>query len=820
MTDLRFSLRSLRRSWPASLLIVGMLGLGIGAATAVFSTFDALLLRPLPGAAHPEQLVSLETVRKGVLHVSLAYPDYRDYRDRSRSFASIAARNATWVSLRAPDGARRVVAELVTGNYFSTLAVSPAAGRLIGPGEGASSSAPFIAVLSDSLWRSSFASDPSVVGKVVQINGYPFQVIGIAPRAFRGTVPNRSTAVFLPLGRVHELAPRLFRGILENRASLWLGVFGRLKSAVSLSQAQAEIDTLTGQIVAANPITNEGRSIHLLAGLGYDSEDRATLNRLFLLLLAGVGLLLLIVCGNVANLLLARGAGRRREIAIRLSLGCSRRRLIRQLTLEATALGIAGGVVGVLLAPWLTTAFGSLPQSQFGFQSLPFSLDWRVAAFAIVITVTCCLLSSLAPALRSTSPDLVDSLKNGSAGAGLAHSGVFRSLVMLQVGISFVLLVSAGLLVRSMRSALQTTAGFRSRGVLLASLDLGIQGYSEAQGQAFYRRLLEGLRQSPGVLSASLSQTAPASPFDSKISVFYPGQAPPPEQRAGRIFDLGVRTDFNPVSPRYFESLSIPLVRGRDFQDSDDASAPDVCILSQSLASRLWPDGDAVGRWLDWPPDNGAMRHLQVVGVVGDVRHRSPLEPAPLMLYVPIQQQYDARATILLRYRGEASAAEQALVGAVAALDPSVPVFSLRTLDEQVGEALWQQSAAARLIGLFGALAVVLAAAGLYGVMSYLVARRTREIGVRLAIGAQRNAILALVLRQSLRMVWIGLALGLAASFAAARILRQLVTGISRVDAGTVLLAAGLLSVVGLLAAWLPALHASHLDPVVALHHE
>jgi len=336
----------------------------------------------------------------------------------------------------------------------------------------------------------------------------------------------------------------------------------------------------------------------------------------------------------------------------------------------------------------------------------------------------------------------------------------------------------------------------------------------------FYRELVERLSQARDIISGAIAQTAPSSPFDGKVSVFYPGQAPPPEQRQGGLFDLGVRTDFNPVSRNYFETLSIPLIRGRDFTMADDENSAHVCIISESLAQRLWPNAVAVGQWLDWPPDNGPTRRLQVIGVAGNTLHRSPLEPAPLMMYVPILQEYTPAMTILLHARGDDASAEQRLVREVSAIDGDVTIHSVRTLKEQVQNALWQQRIAARLLALFGGLAFILSSAGLYGLVSYLMTNRTRELGVRMALGAQRGAIVRLVLQQSFAMVWIGLAVGMTATWLATRTLQRLLFGVSPMDARTLVLAVGLLCAAGLLAASIPARRASRVDPMVALRHD
>jgi predicted permease len=411
-------------------------------------------------------------------------------------------------------------------------------------------------------------------------------------------------------------------------------------------------------------------------------------------------------------------------------------------------------------------------------------------------------------------------MKDGTSGAGVARPRLSHFLVALQVGISVVLLIGAGLMIRSARNAFTAPSGYVSSRVLLANFDLGLQGYDVSQGTRFYQAILTRLRRQTGIESVSLAQTAPSSSFVSKVSLFHPGEVPPPQDRDGRLFDLGIRTDLNPVTSGYFDTLSIARLRGRDFNDADNAGAPGVCIVSKSLAQRLWPDADATGQLIEWPPDIGPVRHLQVVGVVDDVHHRSPLDASSLMVYVPFWQEYESRATIIIRYRGDAGEASRTLVREVAAVAPEVAAFSVRTLGEQVQDTIWQQRSAARLIGLFALAAIILAATGLYGLMSYVVARRGRELGIRMALGARPAQLLWLVARQSFTLVSGGVAAGILSSFLGTRMLKQLLFGISGTDAVTFAAVAVATTMVGLAATLVPARRAARVDPLVSLKNE
>jgi predicted permease len=820
MHDVRLGIRALRRDPGFFLVLVGILALGVGAATAVFSAFDGLLLQPLPGIPRPTSLISLETVRKGTLHVSTSFPDYRDYREQNSAFESMAARISFWVLMDKGDESRRVTAELITGTYFSTLGLNASAGRLIEGAEADSTSAPAVAVISHALWRSNFGLDPHVVGKVVRINSQPFEVIGVAPKDFRGTYPHRRTDIYVPLGRVRQLIPHLSAGILENRASLWLSMFGRLKEGTTIRTAQSEFDVLSQKIRAANPVTNEGRTIQLVSGLGFDSDDRSTLRRFFVLLTGVVVLLLTIVCANAANLLLARGITRRREIAIRIALGATRVRLLRQLLAEGALVALLGGLGALAVAPVIFAAFGKLPRSFFGFDSMPTSIDGVVLAFTVGLAAACSLLFSIAPAVQARSVNVGHAMKDGGSGTGTLRSRLPKILIVVQVGVSVVLLVGAGLMIRSVRIALDLPSGYTANRVLLANVDLGLQAYSELDGEHFYQNLVSRLRQQAGVEAVSLAQTAPSSSFVSKISLFHPGEVPSLQDREGRLFDLGVRTDYNPVTPGYFETLSITRLRGRDFDDRDTADSPRVCILSQSLAQRLWPNQEAIGQQLEWPPDNGEVRHLQVVGVVADVQHRSPLDRAALMVYMPLAQEYDSRATILVRYRGSLAEAQRMLLRESAAIDRTLAVFSVRTLEEQAQDTLWQQRTAARLIGLFAGVAILLTAIGLYGLLSYVVARRNREFGVRMALGARRVQLAWLVVQQSSVLLFGGIGLGLLAASLLARLWNSLLVGVSSTDAITFASVALAALLIGATATLIPARRATRTEPMLCLRSE
>ena len=818
LQDIRYAARLLARQPGFTLVAVLTLALGIGATTAIFSLINAVLLRPLPGIQNPEQLVTLQRLQNDNRFLSFGYPDYLDYRDQSQSFSGLAAHSGTPLSFN-QGITERIRGDLVTGNYFSLLGVKAARGRLILPDDDRAG-APPVVVLSYAFWQRAFGSDESVMGQTVPLNGHSFTVVGVADQDFGGTWTGQPFDLWLPLAWQPQAIPRMSPGTLQSRASGWIGIFGRLKTGVPLEQARAELQAIARQLAQSYPDTNEHRGVDLFAGLGLDPDDRASLGKFLGLLLAAVALLLLIACSNVANLLLVRALTRRREIAVRLALGAGRVRLIRQLVTEGALLSLLAGIVGLVLAPWTASLLLAFQQPVFTLRELDLTPDARVLTFTLLVSVLTGILFALAPAWQASKTDLVTSLKEGAPAAS-RRTGLQSSLVVSQVALSLVLLIGAGLVVRTMRAVLTLDRGFETRNLLLLSLDLSIQGYSEPQGVAFFEQLQARLEKLPGVHSVSLAKTVPPNDWSDRISIFQEGQAIPPQEfRQGHEFEIGLRIDANHIAPRYFATLGIPLIRGRDFTPQDRANTPWVAIVSEKLAQRLWPGQDAIGKRIVWPPWEGPPRVLEVVGVARDTRYRSLLAEPPLLLYFPVLQYYDGRATLVLRTVTEAASFLPAIRAEVAALDKNLPVFAVKTMTEQMGSSLWQQRMAAGLIGSFGALALLLTAIGLAGVLADSVAQRTHEIGIRMALGARPADVLTLILGQGLRLALLGVAAGLAAAFVLTRFLSTLLFGVSATDPLTFASVTLLLAAVALLACYLPARRASRVEPLVALRYE
>lgn len=815
--DLSYAFRLLIKTPGVSAMAIIALALGIGANTAIFSLVNGALIRPLPGVVDPQHLVTLERTQNGRTYNG-TYPDYVDFRDNSHSFVGLAAHCGTPLSFN-QGSPERLRADLVSGNYFSVLGVSPEIGRLIGPADDGQPGEHMVAVLSHAFWRRAFGGDAGVIGTTIKLNGYDFTIIGVTSREFNGTQTGGTYDVWIPLKMQAQAMPRtLGRHWFEDRSAGWLGLFGRIKPGVSVEQSNAELASIAAGLETRYPDTNSGRSVTVIPGLGLDSDDRASLRNFLSLLLAAVMLLLLIGCGNVANLLLLRAAARRREIAVKIALGATRGRLIRQLLTEGLLLSMIAGGLGLILAPWSTDLIIALQQPAYGLSGIDVSLDARVLIFTISLSVLTAVVFGLAPAIQASKIDLVTSLKDGAPSSGYRRSRLQGSLIVAQVAVSLVLLIGAGLAVRTMQSALRMERGFDSENMVLMSMDLTIRGYSPSQGQSFYEELLKRVDALPGVVSSSLAKTVPPNDWSDRLSVFLPGEEPPPEML--RRDDLGIRVDANRIAPNYFRTLGIPLVDGREFTNRDREGVMPVAIINQKLAKRLWPDDSAVGKLLSVPFWNEPRPPVQIIGVASDTKHRSLLEDMPMLIYLPELQSYDGRATLVARTSGDPTTLIPAIRNEVAALDKDLTLQAVKTMSEQIESTLWQQRTAAGLIGVFGLLALSLAAIGIYGVIGHSVEQRTREIGIRMALGADAAGVQRMILRQGFLLAVIGVLVGLGAALALTRLMSSLLYGVSATDPFTfasssvVLLAA----VVG--ACLVPARRATKVDPMIALRCE
>jgi len=814
---LRDAVRGVRRSPGSSLLVVLALGLGIGATTAVFSVVDAVLFRSLQ-ADRPQELVRVVATNEAHSEYSnQSFPVYADYRDQSDAFVSLAA-FADWtaahlsVSGRAPE---RVSAALATANFFDVLGVRPQVGRLFRLDEDHRGSAPIV-VLADRSYRRRFGADPAVVGSTLRVNGHPFTVVGVAPRGFVGVGLESVPEMWIPIVQQPLVDPEMAtERPLETRSMSWLDIVGRLRPGVSVAAAQARLDVIAKRRAAAQPERERDPFALVVpaAEAMLEPGPGRTTRRLYGLLLGTAALVLLVACADVAGLLLARGERRQRELAIRMAVGASRGQVVRQLLGEALVLSTTGAAVGALLAAWGAEALVAAvpPEVALPMDAATSALEPRVLAVAAIAGLLSGLLAGLVPALRSSRPSLLPALRD-EAGATTSGARVsFRSaLVVSQVALSCVLLVGAGLLVRTLLNLNRLDTGFRPQGLLLASYDLARQGYEGERARVAHERLLEAIRAMPGVESVSAARSAPVQSSGMRVSVEPEGYTP----RPGEV----VNVDFNVVTPGHFDTLGVPLRGGRDLAASDREGSPSVVVVSQSLAERFWPGQDPIGKLLrDLGPRGAA--HV-VVGVVADVKLRQLTEDPRPIVYVPLAQWPMPRMTLAVRTSLPTREAVVSLRAAVARVDPELPLFRVRTLEDHIAASLARERLLAGLFTAFGGLALVLSWAGLYGLVSFVTASRTREIGVRMALGAAATDVVRIVVGQGLRLAAVGLVVGLGVAIALARLLSGLLYGVHPVDLPTLAVVAALALLAGAAAGHLPARRAVRIEPGAALRHE
>jgi putative ABC transport system permease protein len=811
--DLLYTFRMFARSPGFTAVIVITLALSIAANTAVFSVVSAILLRPLPGIREPEKLVSLYRVQNGQAFDNMGYPDYRDYRDRSQSLAGLAAHSGVALSFNSGTP-ERLLGDLVTGNYFDVLGVRPAAGRLLVEDDDAA------AVIGYGLWERKFGGSASAIGAKIELNGYPFTVVGVTEKGFRGTIVSLPFEVWAPLRTQPRLLARLSSGIMENRNAGWLELFGRLKAGVDVRQADAEIRTIATQLAHAYPSSNGKRTAALAAGVGMYPDDRSEVSGLLALLSGAVALLLAIACANVAGMLLLRAMGRTREIAIRLATGATRQRILSQLLTEGLVLALIAGTIGVVLAAWSTQAIlaasrGTAPSL---IRHAGAEINGTVLAFTLLATVATGLLVALAPAMQSLKVDLTNSLKSGLPGSGVRSTRLRSVLVAGQVALSLVLLSGAGLLFSGLYRIVTADPGFDATDTAMAAGDLTLEQYSEERGLAFYRELLGRLGAMPGVVSASLALSVPPTEWPGATSIFHPGQEPAPEELQGHEFELGLRVNINHISPNYFRTLRISLLAGRDFTDSDRAGAPGVVIVSNKLAEKMWPGENPIGQRIAYPRWEGPRRPpFEVIGVAQDVRHLALTSAAPLLLYVPIAQEYDGRARVVVRTTPGNQSGIAMIQRAVAATDKSMAVFDAQTGAQHSADSLWQQRMAATWIGAFSLMALLAAVVGLYAVIAQSVAQRTREVGIRMALGANSRSVAALVIKQGMLLALAGILVGVPVSVGFTGLVRRYLAGIEGESTLALAAISMLLVLVMLGACWIPARRAMRIDPMEAL---
>lgn len=802
--DLRYGLRQLLKRPGFTALAIISMALGIGANTAIFSLVDTVLLRPLP-VREPSQLVAVNgSLRSGADFTVQSYLNYKDYRDRSGNvFNGLLAYRFVVTSLSHNGVNERAWGYVVSGNYFDVLGVKPALGRAFRPEEDRTPGSHPVVVLSHGCWQRRFGSDPAIIGKSVLFNGRPFTIIGVAPEGFVGTEVAYSPEMWIPLMMAKQVEPG--STWLDDRDSDNLFVVGRLKNGVTMPQAAAELQGITLQMAKEHPKENAGRGVRLMPPGLFIPGIRNAIFAFAAVLTAVGGLVLLLAYVNLANLLLARATERQKEIAIRLAVGASRGRLIRQLLTESVMLSLAGGGAGILLALWINRFVASIKLPTDIALLFDLRIDWRVLLFTLALSVAAGILFSLLPALQSSKPALVPALKDESSMAGFRRSRLRNGLVIAQVSLSLVLLVSAGLIVRSLQAAQQMRPGFNPRNAVALSFDLGLQGYDDAKGRTFFKRVLERAKAVPGMRSAAFGQTLPLSLDYSNSAIYIEGQPAVPTSQ----LPLAIP---NSVSPNYFQTMGIAL-RGRDFREDENKKDSRVAVVNETFARRLLHGGNAIGKRFNFSGPKDPF--WEIIGVVGDGKYNTLGEEPKAAFFRPIRY-FDSQATLVARTEGDPHAVLAALRREVQEIDPTLPLFDVKTLTEHMEIPLFPARMAAGTLGSFGVLALILAAIGIYGVMSYVVAGRTREIGLRMALGAQSSNVRQLILRQGMTLALIGAAI----AFGASQLLKSLLYGVSVADPVTFAVVTFLLGSVALLACWLPAHRATRVDPMIALRNQ
>ena len=805
--DLRFGFRMLIKKPGFTIIAVLSLALGTGANTAIFSFINALLLRPLP-IDRPNEMVSLNNAEAKQAFPSFSYPNYEDFRDRNEVFAGLIGYRFTPLSMSHDGINERVWGFEVSGNYFGVLGVDTILGRTISPDDDRVPGASPVAVMSYKCWQQRFGGDQSIIGKDVIVNGRGFTIIGVAPRGFFGTEVVSQPELWFPMAMEAQLETG--NNWLDDREAKNIFLQGRLKPGVSVLQAQTALNSIAIDLEREYPNINEGKRVELsppgLIGLAM----RGPVMGFSGLLMAVVGLVLLLACINLANLLLARAADRRREIAVRLALGATRFRLVRQLLTESLILAFCGGALGLLPASWLVNLAASFkvpPNIPLAFD---IHIDYRVFIFTFLLSLGTGVLFGLLPALQATRTDLIPALKAEPSFGGHRKSWLKSSLIVFQIALSLMLLVAGGLMMRSLAQAQTVDLGFDPKNALEVAFDLRLQGYKSAQGKEFQKHVLDRVRALPGVQTAGIADMIPVDLHFSRTAVFIEGQSP--ERTANTPSAM-----INRAGPRYFQAMGTRLLSGRDFTEQDDQKSPRVAIVNETFARRFFPGEDPLGKRFSLGRPEGIKN--QIVGVVEDGKYAGLNESPKPFVCRPVWQSEIGATSVIVRTDGDPQRMIGAVTREVQDLDTHLPISS-NTLIGKLDVPLLGARIGASLLGGFGLLALALAAIGIYGVISYAVSTRTHEIGIRMALGAQKSDVLTLVLGQGLRLTLIGIAIGLGAALGLTQFMKAVLFGVSATDPITFAMASVVLGSVALLACYLPARRATRVDPMVALRHE
>jgi predicted permease len=819
--DIKYAMRALRKAPGFAVIAIVTLGLGMAINTTVFSVINGLLLRSLP-VSHPEQITVLALKQQGTDGFqTFSYPDFLDIRSQSKSIGEVFAYRTSLVSIVAQNRGDHCIISRVSGNYFSTLGIQPALGRLILPTEGQTPNSDPVIVLSYAYWQKRFNRDPSIVGKTVQVDDHAMTVVGIAPKDFLGTYAFLSMDGFIPIGATTGAmgleSENVLKEFWEKRDRRSISLLARLNPGVDLKQASATFGVVANRIAEQHPDTDKAISIQVfpekLARPEPDPDNTIPYTALAFTALGA--LVLLVACFNIANVLLVRATVRQREMAIRAAIGAGRVRLIRQYLTESLMLALFGGIAGMLLGWWAAGFLGSLNLGTDLPVKFNFDPDLRVFLFALGVVVLTGAVVGILPALRVARTDVNTMLREGgrsSTDGGRRH-WVRNGLVMAQVAGSLLLLIVAGLFVRSARHAEQISLGFNPDHVLDIPIDVKQVGYTDEQGKQFFRTLDERLRVLPGVTSESEAFFTPLSLISADQGLVFDGRELEPGQTAPDVM-------YNVISPDYFTTLQIPLRQGRVFTAADRDKAPNVAVVNEAMAKKFWPGQDVIGKHFRFTV--GEPKRWEVVGVVGNTKIKSITEEETPFFYIPVEQSYIPLRTIHLRTSIPPDSIVRQATAQIQELAPTLPIVGARTLPEDLSgiNGYLFYNLGAQLTTTIGLLGLLLAIVGVYSVVSYAAVQRTHEIGIRVALGANRVDILRMVLGQSIVIVGVGILVGLGISLAATRLVAGLLVGISPTDPVTFISVVAVLAVVAIAACWLPAHRATRVNPLVALRYE
>lgn len=820
LQDICFGLRSMRKSPAFSLICILSLAMGIGANTTIFTVVNAVLLNPLP-VSDISRLVEVDTIdaktqvtQANNTKLGMSYTNCDDYRRQNQVFSGLSCisfATLTWSGEAEP---RQVNGLLVNANYFDVLGVKPALGRFFLPDEDTKPGGDNAVVISHSLWSNKMGSDPNIIGKTLTLNATAFTVIGVAPKGFKGIFTIApADVIWMPVSMYGQVLSGFVKDNFRDRRFLNSVVVGRLKTGVTAGEAEAHLRTIAARLSQEYPKENGGRSVAVSAladaAVGVNQHDQFVIAGA--LMMGVVGLILLIACVNLANLLLARGARRQREISIRAAVGASRLRLIRQLLTESIALSLVGGVVGLGLAYLGKYALWAYRPPFMERSDLKLALDSHVLLFTFALALLTGVLFGLAPAVKGSRADIATTLNaGGRSGSATWTRGSLRSiLVISEVSLALITLVGAGLFIRSMQNAQKTDMGFESQRLFVMNFDLGSLHYDEAHGQQFYRDAIQRATSTPMVQAAAVASNAPLGGGLLR-TVFPEGK----DEMSGY---RGTLTQLNDISTSYFDTLRIPLIKGRIFNDLDKKETPSVAVINQAMAKHFWSDQDAVGKRFHFFGDTAL---IEVVGVVGNtVINQIGEDPQPLA-YLPLTQDYAPAATLQVRTSGDPGGVVPTVRSAIQALDRNLAITNVQTIHEVLDQGLWAPRMAAALLTIFGLLALTLSGIGVYGVLSYSVSQQTREIGVRMALGATPGEVLRWVVGQGFRLAGAGLLIGIVAGLLLMRFVSSLLFGISTHDPATFGVVAVVLGIVAFFACYIPARRATRVSPVVALRYE